>query len=129
MANQKVEPFTGDLDDYAKWLTEQADDGDVKEAATGEHTQAARKAKRKDGAERRKALQPLRSKVKKLEQQLDKLHKREAELNESLADTSLYEESEKGRLMALTTEHAQIKGELDEVEEEWMLLSEELESA
>ncbi|MDX8387132.1 MAG: ATP-binding cassette domain-containing protein, partial [Ghiorsea sp.] len=34
VANQKVEPFTGDLDDYAKWLTEQADDGGAKEAAT-----------------------------------------------------------------------------------------------
>jgi len=129
VANQKVEPFTGDLDDYAKWLSEQADDGETKEAAIGEHTQAARKTKRKDDAERRKALQPLRSKVKKLEQQLDKLHKREAELNESLADASLYEESEKERLMTLTTEHAQIKSELDEVEEEWMALSEELESA
>jgi len=133
VANQKVEPFTGDLDDYARWLNEQRlseqSSNHAKQDITGEHTQAARKAKRKDDTERRKALQPLRNQVKKLEQRLEKLHAREAELNHMLADSSLYESSEKEMLLALTSEHAQIKQELDEVEEDWMLLSEELESA
>jgi len=136
VADGKVEPFTGDLDEYATWLNDNRlnqqrllDAGDVKGEASGEHTQAARKAKRKDDAERRKALQPLRNKVKKLEQQLEKLHAKEAKLNEQLADSSLYEESEKARLLALTAEHSQVKQQLDDVEEEWMTLSEELESA
>lgn len=136
VADGKVEPFTGDLDEYATWLNDNRlnqqrllDAGDVKGEALGDHTQAARKAKRKDDAERRKALQPLRNKVKKLEQQLEKLHTKEAGLNEQLADSSLYEESEKARLLALTAEHSQVKQQLDEVEEEWMTLSEELESA
>lgn len=136
VADQKVEPFTGDLDEYARWLNESRLNqqrlltaGEVKTEASGEHTQAARKAKRKDDAERRKALQPLRNKVKKLEQQLEKLHAKEAELNKSLADASLYEESEKARLLALTAEHSQVKQQLDDIEEEWMTLSEELESA
>lgn len=136
VADGKVEPFTGDLDEYATWLNDNRlnqqrllDAGDVKGEALGEHTQAARKAKRKDDAERRKALQPLRNKVKKLEQQLEKLHTKEAGLNEQLADSSLYEESEKARLLALTAEHSQVKQQLDDIEEEWMTLSEELESA
>jgi len=134
VAQQKVEAFTGDLDDYARWLNEQrlseqdTEQGN-KQATTGEHTQAARKAKRKDDAERRKALQPLRNQVKKLEQRLEALHQREAVLNEALADAALYEADEKDRLMAVTTEHGQVKVELDEVEEAWMLLSEELEAA
>ena len=136
VANQTVEPFNGDLDDYARWLNESRlnqqrleQEGSAKVESTGEHTQAARKAKRKDDAERRKALQPLRNKVKKLEQELEQLHAKEAELNEALADAALYEESEKARLLALTTEHGEIKQRLDEVEEEWMTLSEELEEA
>ncbi len=133
VANQKVEPFKGDLDDYARWLneqrlTEQGDEAGQRESS-GEHSQAARKTKRKDDAERRKALQPLRNKVKKLEQQLEKLQAREAELNASLADASLYEESAKARLLTLTSEHSQVKQQLDDVEEEWMMLSEELELA
>ncbi|MDX8381104.1 MAG: ATP-binding cassette domain-containing protein [Ghiorsea sp.] len=134
VSHQKATPFDGDLDDYADWLNqqrlnEQAGHVEIKQAATGDNTQAARKAKRKDDTERRKALQPLRNKVKKLEKRLDRLHKREAELNESLADASLYEDNAKGKLLALTTEHVQVKAELDGVEEEWMILSEELESA
>ncbi|MDQ6989138.1 MAG: ATP-binding cassette domain-containing protein [Mariprofundaceae bacterium] len=129
VSQQKVETFDGDLTDYADWLLQQrlAEAGNVKVEASGEHTQAARKAKRKDDADRRKALQPLRNKVKKLEQQLDKLHSKEAALNDALADSKLYEDSEKDRLIRLTSEHAAIKQQLAEVEEEWMMLSEELE--
>ena len=131
VADGKVEPFTGDLDDYARWLNDQRlseqNINNPKKDMAGEHTQAARKAKRKDDSERRKALQPLRNQVKKLEQRLEKLHAKEAELNHMLADSSLYEASEKDRLLALTSDHAQIKRELDEIEEEWMTLSEELE--
>ncbi|MDX8384699.1 MAG: ATP-binding cassette domain-containing protein, partial [Ghiorsea sp.] len=134
VAEQKVVPFTGDLDDYAKWLneqrlSEQADHVEKENGAAGAHTQAGRKATRKDQAERRKVLQPLRNKVKKLEQSLDTLHQREAELNTQLADASLYEESEKARLIALSSEHSSVKQELEAVEEEWMVLSEELELA
>lgn len=136
VADGKVEPFTGDLDEYATWLNDNRlnqqrllDAGGLKSDASGEHTQAGRKAKRKDDAEHRKALQPLRNKVRKLEQQLEKLHAKEAELNEQLTDSSLYEEGEKTRLLALTAEHSQVKQQLDDIEEEWMTLSEELESA
>jgi len=130
VAQQKVEPFKGDLDDYANWLTEQrlAQQPEGQSSKTGEHTQAARKAKRKNDAERRKALQPKRNQLKKLEQHLEKLHSKEIELNEALADSALYEASEKDRLLRLTTEHNTVKQELDEVEEAWMALSEELES-
>jgi len=130
VSHGKAASFAGDLDDYATWLNEQrlaGQDDAIALKPTGEHSKEARKTKRKDDAEKRKALKPKHDQLKKLEQRLDKLHKREVELNKSLADASLYEESEKERLMALTTEHAQIKAELDEVEEGWMLLSEELE--
>ncbi|MCF6209024.1 MAG: ATP-binding cassette domain-containing protein, partial [Ghiorsea sp.] len=127
VASQKVEPFKGDLDDYANWLNAQRLEAEDKPQASGEHTQAARKAKRKDDAERRKALQPKRNQLKKLEQRLEKLHSKEAEINKALADSTLYEASEKGRLLKLTTEHNSIKQELDEVEEAWMELSEALE--
>jgi ATP-binding cassette subfamily F protein 3 len=127
----KAEPFTGDLDDYATWLTEQrlAEQGETSSKTVGEHSKEARKNKRKEDTERRKALQPKRNQLKKLEQRLEKLHVKEAELNAQLADSGLYEVSEKERLMQLTAEHNTIKQELDEVEEAWMELSEELEEA
>ena len=127
VSHGKAEPFTGDLDDYAQWLAEQNIELSSKEASSGEHTRDSRKAKRKEDAEKRKVLQPKRNQLKKLEQRLEKLHAQEAELNEQLADSALYEANEKDRLLKLTTEHNAIKQELDEVEEAWMALSEELE--
>lgn len=129
VAEQGIQSFAGDLEDYARWLGEQSAALNPKKEAVGDHTQAARKAKRKDEAERRKALQPQRSALKKLEQRLEKLQAKEASLTAALADSALYAASEKNRLLKLTTEHATIKTELDEVEEAWMTLSEELESA
>jgi len=127
VAHGKADTFEGDLDDYAAWLSEQGVASIQKETSSGEHTQAARKAKRKDDAEKRKALQPKRNQLKKLEKELDKLHEEEAVLNEALADSALYEANEKMKLLKLTNEHNMVKQRLDKVEEEWMLLSEELE--
>jgi len=128
VTQQNITPFEGDMDDYARWLGEQSAALNPKQEAVGDHTQAARKAKRKDDADRRKETQPLRNAIKKLEQRLEKLHAKEASLTEALADSALYEESQKDRLLKLTSEHAAVKSELDSVEEEWMTLSEELES-
>ncbi len=128
VAHGKADTFEGDLDDYATWLSEQGVASTQKETSSGEHTQAARKAKRKDDAERRKLLQPKRNQLKKLEKELETLHSKEATLNEALADAAIYEESEKAKLLKLTSEHNVVKQRLDEVEEAWMMLSEELES-
>ncbi len=129
VAQQRVEPFKGDLDDYAVWLIEQrlAQQSEAQPSQTGEHTQAARKAKRKENAEKRKALQVKHNKLKRLEQSLEQLHAKEAELNEALANSDLYEASEKDHLLKLTAEHGIIKQQLVEVEEAWIELSEELE--
>jgi ATP-binding cassette subfamily F protein 3 len=129
VSHGKVESFTGDLDDYASWLTEQrlAEQGETTSKTVGEHSKEARKNKRKEDAERRKVLQPKRNQLKKLEQDLEKLHAQEAALNEKLADSSLYEASEKEKLIKLTEQHSSIKQALDEAEEAWMALSEELE--
>ncbi|MDQ7002304.1 MAG: ATP-binding cassette domain-containing protein [Ghiorsea sp.] len=127
VAHGKADAFEGDLDDYAAWLSEQGVSSTQKETNSGEHTQAARKAKRKDDAERRKALQPKRNQLKKLEKELETLHSKEATLNEALADSAMYEESEKAKLLKLTAEHHAIKQQLDATEEAWMELSEELE--
>ncbi|MCF6208182.1 MAG: ATP-binding cassette domain-containing protein, partial [Ghiorsea sp.] len=131
VSHGKAEPFAGDLDDYANWLNEQRLAGEQGEAesqqSTGEHTRDARKTKRKEDAEKRKALQPKRNQLKKLEQQLEKLHAKEEKLNKALADSALYEKSAKIKLLKLTAEHNEVKQTVDEVEETWMVLSEDLE--
>ena len=123
VSNGKVNPFNGDLDDYSKWLLELRDE---EEKVT---THPSRKDDRRAKAEQRKALQPLRNRVKKLESELDKLHQRSEALESELADPALYESSQAERLKTLTIEHRNLKQKLDETEEAWMQAGEALEDA
>ncbi|NOR73419.1 MAG: ATP-binding cassette domain-containing protein [Mariprofundaceae bacterium] len=125
VANTTVEPFSGDLDDYGKWLSDQRREKDV-ENDTPEKSR--RKEQRRIDTERRKQLQPLRNKVKKLETELEKLHVRKNELTTALADPEIYDETNKEKLKMLSLEHAQLEKSLEETEEAWMLTSEELEA-
>jgi ATP-binding cassette subfamily F protein 3 len=125
VANTTVEPFSGDLDDYGKWLSDQRREKNV-ENDTPE--KSSRKEQRRIDTERRKQLQPLRNKVKKLETELEKLHVRKNELTTALADPEIYDETNKEKLKILSLEHAQLEKSLEEIEEAWMLTSEELEA-
>jgi len=163
VAHNKVEPFEGDLDDYAKWSLEQSSlersaakngnsgsgvsskssDNDSEQSAekknknsgqregskAGSGKIVSRKEQRKIDAERRKALQPLKNKLKKIELNLETLQKNKAELDELMADDSLYDESNSGKLAELNDKYAKITQDLDKHEEDWLVLNEELESA
>jgi len=121
----KVEPFDGDLEDYARWLGEQS----AEEDNADNSTPVSRKDQRRQEADRRKQLQPLRSRIRQLEQKMEKLQNRKAQLDTELADPALYEAAQKARLLTLSEEHRQLAVELSAIEEEWMLASEELENA
>ena len=123
VSNGSAAPFNGDLDDYSKWLLELRDD---QEKVT---TQPSRKDDRRIRAEQRKALQPLRNKIKKLESELEKLHQCRDNLDQQLADPELYESSQSEKLKKLTIEHRSVNQQLEEIEEAWMQAGEALENA
>jgi len=127
VADGKVEPFNGDLDDYGKWLADQRKEGDT-ESLKAKPEKRDRKEQRRLEAERRKRLQPLRNKVKKLEAELEKLHRQKDELTAALADKAIYDDTNKARLKTLKLEHAQLHKGLGETEEAWMLACEKLEA-
>jgi ATP-binding cassette subfamily F protein 3 len=126
VAGGRVEPFSGDLDDYGKWLADQRRE---RAAAVESHRpeKRDRKEQRRLDAERRNQLQPLRNRVKKLEAELEKLLSRKDELTIALADPVIYDDSNRERLKTLGLEHAQLEKALGETEEAWMLASEALE--
>ncbi|HKI60026.1 MAG TPA: ATP-binding cassette domain-containing protein, partial [Mariprofundaceae bacterium] len=131
VARSGITPFSGDLDDYAKGLFNEEDLQPSKSQTPDRppaRSQAVRKEQRRLESERRKELQPLRNRVKKLEQSMEKLQSRKTELAEMLANPTLYEDSNKEQLKSLALEHHRIEAELDEAEEAWMVGSEELEA-
>ena len=127
VANGSVSAFDGDLDDYRVWLNEQK--LLVNDSNTTDAPGINKKEQRKLDADRRKKLKPLYDALKKADKNLERYHTQQKQLEEQLADTSLYDESNKARLKQVLQEKAQVDQDLEETELEWMEISEQLETS
>jgi len=133
VAHREVAAFKGDLDDYARWLDEQAAlakatllSSNVKTTADNQQSSSNRKAERQAAAQKRQQLQPLRKKVQHAEQQLEKVTEQLETVEGQLADPELYQGTRKEELTDLLLHQGQLKEQLETIEMEWMTLSEEL---
>ena len=79
-------------------------------------------------AQKRAALRPIKLKIEKEEKQMAAIDQRLTEIDERMADSSLYE-SGKEELEALILERAKLTSEKEECEERWLELNDELEAA
>lgn len=123
-ADGTIKPFDGDMDDYAKFVLERA-----KQAV--KPTQVAREAAKAAAApppSPKKAIEPLRRKVDAAEQVMTRCTRNLAELDAQLADPDLYVKNP-GKVAELTKRREHAKSKLDEAEEAWMALAEELAEA
>lgn len=131
VADGQAKVFDGDLDDYRQWLL--VKDKPLKnKPEKGETLVSAantKKGDRQSAAEARQRLQPLRNTVKKTEKEMNALQKIIGDVEQKLADNSLYEAAEKERLKALLAEQAAAKSELELVEMAWLEASEAIELA
>lgn len=126
VAGSSVEAYNGDLEEYAAWLIEQRSDGSENGP---DQPPLSKKEKRRQSAEQRRHEQPLRRELKRLEQQLEKLQQRKAEVSQKLADPSIYNSGDNELLKTLSMEHSSLERQLNEAEEQWLVLSENLEQA
>ncbi|WP_075168107.1 ATP-binding cassette domain-containing protein [Acinetobacter indicus] len=130
--------FSGDLQDYAKWLREarqqqiNAQTALAQASASTNKTAAPAKvdkeAQRKLAAQRREETRPLRKKIEQCESQIEKIQPRLASIEEQLADSSLYEASRKEDLLRLMNEQTSLKATLEQAEETMLELMMELET-
>ncbi|MEP7245523.1 MAG: ATP-binding cassette domain-containing protein [Gammaproteobacteria bacterium] len=122
-------PFDGDLEDYAKWLSE-TDSVTAKPADVKPEVESAesRKQRKREEAERRNRLTPLRNAIEKCERDLERLTKERAEIETALQAPDLYSESAKDRLRKLMERQGKLAREVDEVEAQWLDYSERLET-
>ena len=125
-----VEDFSGSLDDYPKWLSEvQRADAPTSNKTSSSNSAVNKKALKRQQAARRNELQPLRNAVKQAEQQLNKLHESQNQLEQKLADPAIYEEHNKQNLKELLLEKSRIDQACEQQELLWLEASEALESA
>lgn len=117
--------FDGDLDDYRDYLRQKrSEQSSEKTAKINDRQQQKRQE-----AERRQYLRPYQQSIEKAEKKLDNVHHKQKDLEQALADMSLYTEAEKPRLNALLAEKADADRALLAAEAELMDALEALEAA
>jgi ATP-binding cassette subfamily F protein 3 len=135
VADGRVEPFDGDLDDYRDWLF-RTKLGAAKPAKPETPAQAVppvdRKEQKRQEAEARQRLsaqrKPIETRIRRLEELMDRHNARKAELDRLLGDADIYAETRKDELKQLLFEQAKLVKELEEIEGEWMTQQEALEA-
>jgi len=126
-----VQRFDGDLEDYARWLASAAGSADKSRDALEEGEADAvptRRQRRREQAEERNRLSPLRAAVARAERALESLGREQAAVREALAAPDLYAQNGKERLRELIAREAQLAGELAAAETAWLEHSERLEA-
>lgn len=125
----EVRMFDGDLDDYHQWLLDAAKAAAASVSLVDEASPAQdKKLQKRLEAELRQKLSPLKKRQAKLEAEQSQATDRLAELENLLADTSLYEAEQKPRLTEILAERTRLSQALEESEMNWLELQEEIDT-
>ena len=140
VANHRLQPFDGDLDDYRDWLLEHAAEKRAQSAAEADSKDASgtalspadrKEQKRLEAEARQKRSQqrkPLQNKITKLEVELERLNVEKAKLDSFVADPTSYEPARKSELTDALRKQADVMAKLTQVETDWMDAQEQLEA-
>ena len=131
VADRVVEPFDGDLDDYAKWLRSRgAANKKAGRAAAQEKPVApveTPEERRRSAAAQREGDKGARSRVKKLETRVAAIDTELGKLEARLADPAIYN-GPTAELMKLSQQQGELRREKETLEAEWLELYEQLEA-
>ncbi|UUY09696.1 ATP-binding cassette domain-containing protein [Pseudomonas sp. J452] len=128
VADGRVQPFDGDLEDYARWLVDFRARQQPQTTATPAADKTDKRAQRQVAAALRQQLAPHKREADKLERELGKLHEQLAKVEQRLGDSDIYEAARKDELRDLLAEQARLKSREAELEESWMAALEQLEA-
>lgn len=131
----KVCEFDGDLDDYQKYLLEkqrkeQSRLRELKQKNSGispEKKGLSRQEAKALQAQFRDETKNLRAEIARLDDIMEKASLREQEIQQELADNSLYDPACKSKLSCLLTEQGALRRQKEDAEAQWLELSEDLE--
>lgn len=123
VANGRVQPFDGDMDDYRKLLL------DDRQPSGGKKAPKLTKAEeRKAAADRRAQLTPLKRAAEDAEKRVQKLQTEVTKLDAALNAPDLYEKDPQ-KVAALTKQRGEAQRQLENAENAWLEASEAYEEA
>ncbi|MGB6055531.1 MAG: ATP-binding cassette domain-containing protein, partial [Burkholderiaceae bacterium] len=141
VADGRLQPFDGDLDDYRDWLfkTKLADKAQgtvplpTPQAAVAPAPAADRREQKRAEAEQRQRLatlkKPIEARIKRLEEQMAKCEAKKADIDARLSAPDIYDGGRKEELKTLLADQAYLAKELGQLEAEWLEQQEALEQA
>ncbi len=145
VADGKLQPFDGDLDDYKDWLfqtklgkgtkvlpvaVDKTAELPVSSPVSSGPTVDKRDQKKLDAETRQRLAtlkKPIEAKLKQLEEKIAKRNVQKAEIETQLALPTIYDAVNKAKLKTLLTDQAYYVKDLAQLEGEWMELQEALE--
>lgn len=122
-----VAPYEGDMEDY-KRLILGGPDTKRKAAKKAEAEKSKAQDRRRNTAEKRTQVKPLKRQIQDAEKEIARLQGKIVKLDEALSDPQFFV-SEPGRAAKFAKERAYIDKKLGKIEEEWLTLSSEYEEA
>jgi ATP-binding cassette subfamily F protein 3 len=123
VADGHVEPFNGDLDEYAVWL--KARSNKIDQAASKAKTATAKVAVAPKSQAEQGKLQKM---VEKLEKQMADLDSQLAHIQEEMAKPELYQSDGGAVVLQLGQQQQKLEAERAQVESQWLSAYEELEN-
>jgi ATP-binding cassette subfamily F protein 3 len=127
----RAEAFDGDLDDYARWLATGAGAAATAVpvgAAVIDQSPAAARQRRRDEADRRARLAPLRATIRRCEEQLAGNARERAAVEQELTAPGLYLPAGKAQLLATLARQATLAAQCQQLESAWLEASTQLEA-
>jgi len=122
VADGRLAPFDGDLDDYRKWLDQPREEKAVEKVSPPDTAKPAPPAPAP-----RKPSQRLAREIERLEARMAQLEAEKRQLDARLADPALYQSADKQALAASQQRQAEVAGELAETEAAWLAAHEKME--
>jgi ATP-binding cassette subfamily F protein 3 len=130
VAQGRVKPFEGDLEDYRQWLLEQRKSPSIavynkSESIQQRDERESRVDKKRLETQQREQRRPLQNRLKQVEKDLDKLTTEKATIEISLADPNIY--GDRVKVKEYIQQQTMVAEQLHRTEEIWLELTEALE--